>query len=187
MINSRLLTYSSEVITPFHLLHCRNIAAAQEMNLIRRDVNTGDLTNRVKYIRLLLNHFWKRFYNEYTVALRERMMYDETKHSSDKLATGDAVMIKNNTTTRRSKWKHGRVKSLIKGRDNIVRGAVLTSSTNGKLIGISLPLQKLIPLEVCDNLNVELAYEKEQIVISGRPKQNAARTGELVRRTAVMK
>ena len=55
------------------------------------------------------------------------------------------------------------VKSLIKGRDNIVRGAVLTSSTNGKLIDISRPLQKLIPLEVCDNSNVEPAHEKEQI------------------------
>ena len=77
MVNSRLLTYLSEegnteAITPFHLLHGRNIAAAREMNLIQRDVNTGDLENRVKYIRLLLSHFWKRFYNEYTVALRER-------------------------------------------------------------------------------------------------------------------
>ena len=84
VINSRPLTYLSEesnteAITPFHLLHGRNIAAAREMNLIQRDVNTGDLTNRMKYIRLLLSHFWKRFYNEYTVALLERMMYDKTK------------------------------------------------------------------------------------------------------------
>ena len=55
------------------------------------------------------------------------------------------------------------VKSLIKGRVNIVRGAVLTSFTNGKLIDISRPLRKLIPLEVCDNSNVEIAHEKEQI------------------------
>ena len=108
MINSRVLTYLSEednieAITPFHLLHCRNIAAAREMNLIRRDVNTGDLTNRVKYIRLLLNHFWKRFYNKYTVALHERMMYDKTKRSSNKLVIGDIVVIKDNTTTPRSK------------------------------------------------------------------------------------
>ena len=77
------------------------------------------------------------------------------------------VVIKENTTTSRRKWKHGRVKSLIKGRYNIVRGAVLTSSTNGKLTDISRPLQKHIPLEVCDNANVEPAHEKEQIIISG--------------------
>ena len=113
--------------------------------------------------------------------------YDKTKRSSDKLAIGDVVVITDNTTTPRSKWKHGRVKSLIKGSDNIVLGAGLTSSTNGKLIYISRPLQKLILLEVCDNSNVEPAHEKEQIVISGRPRRNAARTGQLVRRTAVMK
>ena len=50
VINSRPLTYLSEesnteAITPFHLLHGRNIAAAQEMDLIQRDVNTGDLKN----------------------------------------------------------------------------------------------------------------------------------------------
>ena len=121
-------------------LYGRNIAAAREMNLIQHDVNTGDLTNRVKYIRLLLSHFWRRFYNEYTVAIRERMMYEKIKRSSDKLDIGDVVVIKDNTTTSRSKWKHGRVKSLIKGRDNIVRGAALTSSRNGKLIDISRPL-----------------------------------------------
>ena len=75
------------------------------MNLIQRDVNSGDLTNRVKYIRPLLSHFWKRFYNENTVALREQMMYDKTKRSSGKLAVGDVVVIKDNTTTPRSKWK----------------------------------------------------------------------------------
>ena len=78
MINSRPLTYLSEkdnteAITSFHLLHGRYIAAAREMNLIQRDASTGDLTNRVKYIRLLLSRFWKRFYNEYAVALRERI------------------------------------------------------------------------------------------------------------------
>ena len=117
------------------------------MNLIQRDVNTADLTNQVKYIPLLLSHFWKRSYNEYAVALRERMMFDKTKRSSDKLAIG-VVVIKNNTTTPRSKLKHGRVKSLIKGRDNIVGGAVLTSSTNCKLIDISRPLQELISLSM---------------------------------------
>ena len=158
----------------------------REMNLLQREVNTGHLTNQVKYIRLLQRRFWKRFYYECTVTLRERMMYDKIKRSSDKLAIGDVVVIKDNTATPGSKCKPRRVKSLIKERDNIVRGAVLTSSTNGKLIDLFLPIQKLIPLEVCDNSNVEPAHEKEQILISGQPRQNAARIGELVRRTAVI-
>ena len=44
MINSWPLTYLSEednteAITPFHLVHGRNIAAAREMNLTQSDVN----------------------------------------------------------------------------------------------------------------------------------------------------
>ena len=148
------------------------IVADWEMNLIQSNVNTDDLTNRVKYIRQLLNHFWKWFYNEYTVALPERMIYDKAGRSSDKLVIGNVVVIKNNTTTPRSKWKNERVKSLIKGWDNIVRGVVLTSSTNGKLIDISRPLQKLILFEVCDDSNFEPAHKKQQIVISVRPRRN---------------
>lgn len=94
-------------------------------------------------------------------------MCDKIKRSSGKLDIGDVLVIKNNTTTRRSKWKHSRVKSLIKRQDDIVCGVVLTSSTKRKLIGISRPLQKLIPLEVCDNLNIEPAHEKKQTVMSG--------------------
>ena len=124
------------------------------------------------------------------------MIYGKTKRSSDKLVIGDVVVIKDNTTTPRSKWKQGRVKSLIKGlfvllqkfvfRPSTIHGAVLTSSTNSKLIDISRQLQKLIPLEVCDNSSIEPAHENEQIVISERPRRNAARIGELVTRTAVM-
>ena len=88
------------------------------MNLIQCNVNTGDLTNRVKYIRLLMSHFWKRIYNKYSVALRERMMYDKTKRRSEELPIGDVVVIKDNTTTPHSKWKHRRVTSLIKGLSN---------------------------------------------------------------------
>ena len=114
------------------------------------------------------------------------MMYGKTKRCSDELAIGDAVVIKDNTTILRSKWKNERVKSVIKGRDNIGSAGILASSTNGKLIDIFRPLQKLISLEVSDNSNIEKAHEKEQIVISERPRQSAARTGELVRRTANM-
>ena len=43
-----------------------------------------------------------------------------------------------------------------------------------------------MPLEVCDNSDVEPADEKEQIAISEWPSRNAAKTSELVRRNAVM-
>ena len=72
------------------------------MNLIQRDVNTGDLTNRVKHVRLLLVTFGTDFTTNKQL-LSERMMHDKTKCSSDKLAIWDVVVIKDNTTTPRSK------------------------------------------------------------------------------------
>ena len=53
-----------------------------------------DLTHRVKYLQLLTEQFWRRFYHEYTVALRERMLYDKSKRSEAKLNVGDVVIIK---------------------------------------------------------------------------------------------
>ena len=85
------------------------------MNLIQCDVNTGESSEIYSVVN---EHFWKRFYNEYSVALRERMMYDKTKRSSEELPIGDVVVIKDNTTTPHSKWKHRRVTSLIKGLSN---------------------------------------------------------------------
>ena len=92
------------------------------------------MNNRVKYIRLLLEHFWERFYHEYTVGLRERMTYDKTKRNDDKLVLGDVVIIRDYGVTPRSKLKHGRVEKLIKGRDQVVRGAILSICTNGRRI-----------------------------------------------------
>ena len=52
----------------------------------------------------------------------------------------------------RTKWKRGRVESLLIRRDGIVRGAVLrTYQENGKTILIKRVLQRLIPLEITSN------------------------------------
>ena len=189
MINSRPLTYLSEenieAITPFHLLHGRNIAVGGH-SLLKQD-STWNLTNRVKYIRMIIEQFWKRFYNEYTVALRERMMYDKTKRNEEKLSIGDVVIIREDRITPRSKWKHGRVDELLTGRDGVVRGAILTTNTNGKNIKLSRPLQRLIPLEVSNERTgdkTELIHVNEH---ETRPKRAAALTGELIRRTVHMK
>ena len=99
MMNARPLTYLSEnmeAITPYHLLHGRNITNCNDTNLLelKNMPETEILTKRVKYVKFLTGNFWKRFYHEYTVSLRERMMYDKTKRSSIPLQLGDVVVIK---------------------------------------------------------------------------------------------
>ena len=192
MINSRPLTYLSddnmEAITPYHLLYGRNIATREHSLLKQSENSDNSLSNRVKYIRLLLEHFWKRFYHEYTVGLRERMTYDKTKQNDDKLVVGDVVIIRDDGVTPRSKWKHGRVEKLIKGRDQVARGAILSICTNGRRIQISRPLQRLIPLEISDDTinNIDEHEINCDETNDARPKRTAALTGELVRRIADM-
>ena len=123
-----------------------------------------------------IEQFWKRFYNEYTLALRERLLYDKTKRDNSNLAIGDVVVIKDDKRVPRTKWKHGRVESLLIGRDGIVRGAVLrTYQENGKTILIKRALQRLIPLEITNN-----QLDDEQLPPE-RTRREAAVTGEIIR------
>ena len=80
----------------------------------RDNFSFDDVTNRVKYLRVIIEQFWKRFYNEYTLALRERLLYDKTKRDNSNLAIGDVDKL-----VPRTKWKHGRVESLLIGRDGL--------------------------------------------------------------------
>ena len=48
----------------------------------------------------------------------------------------------------RGEWKIGVVESLVKGKDNIVRGGKVRVATKGKLTHLSRPVQKLYPLEI---------------------------------------
>ena len=103
-------------------------------------------------------------------------MYDKTKRDNSNLAIGDVVVIKDDKLVPRTKWKHGRVESLLIGRDGIVRGAVLrTYQENGKTILIKRALQRLIPLEITNN-----QLDDEQLPPE-RTRREAAVTGEIIR------
>ena len=186
MMNSRPLSYFSEddlePITPYHLLHGRNITGDFEYNLMSQKNMTecDTLTKRAAYIRLLIKNYWSRFYNEYTVALRERVMYDKTKRSSTNLEVGDVVLIKEDKITPRGNWKRGRVTELLSGRDKVVRGAKLSVVTNGNKVAISRPLIKLIPLEITNTSKEKVA---EQIDDDDQiPRRGAFLTGQSLRR-----
>ena len=156
MLNSRPLTYMSneniEAITPFHLLHGRNIASRGNQigkMYCSEAINSDDIENRVKYIQSLIGHYWKRFFQEYTVVLRERMLYDKSNRKDAKIMVGDIVIIKDDKL-KPTHWKHGRILELISGRDGVIRGVkIQSSSPTGKTVQISRSVQKIIPLEIC--------------------------------------
>ena len=86
-------------------------------------------------------------------------------------------------------WKIGRIENLIKGQDDLVRGAELRiiSSRGKKPLVIKRPLQSLFPPEVNgseavkrEELKKEAKSENEPV--RSLPKRSAAVIGELKRR-----
>ena len=168
MINSRPLTYLSdenvEAITPFHLLHGRNIAVRGDRIIHRYENHLGkNNENRIKSFQSLLAQYWNRFYHEYVYALRERMLYDKEKRAVANVIVGDVVMIIEENV-KSIHWKKGRIIEVISGRDAMIRGVKLQStSPAGKMVKISRPLQRIIPLEIA---LADDKYDSENINMS---------------------
>ena len=128
--------------------------------------------------------FWNRFRNTYLSELREHHMYDTKRQricDDERLKVNDIVVVRDDNVTPRSTWRLARVDKLLRGSDNKVRGAILkTNSKQNKIVTITRPLQKLIPLEVCDEF-----VTSKQDDSQSRHRRVAAQTGELVRRLAL--
>ena len=62
-----------EAITPSHSLYGRNIARRNFMYFVTEYCEQDNiLLNKYKRLKMMLNHFKKRFYDQYILALRER-------------------------------------------------------------------------------------------------------------------
>ena len=153
VLNSRPLTYLSEEnfqcsLTPHHLVYGRNINQKFVSSPIEPLVKVDDARGRVQYLRFILHHFQKRFYNEYITSFLERHQYVSHKTNAEcPLKVGNVVLIKQDVVPR-IRWKKGIVEKLIIGKDGFVRGAVLRTNQNksDKTSLINRPLQLLIPL-----------------------------------------
>ena len=153
ILNDRPLTYTSsdpedlEPLTPAHLLYGRRINTLpypQTSEIDMSDVTTirkENITKRAERQSLLLQQFWNRWKTEYVTSLRE--FHTKTGDNSTKIRIGDMVQI--HDEKHRILWKTGIVEDLIKGKDGLVRSAIIRTKTGTT----SRPIVKLYPLEVC--------------------------------------
>ncbi|XP_004210364.1 uncharacterized protein LOC105849713 [Hydra vulgaris] len=198
LLNSRPITYAyhedtEEFLTPSHLMHGRRLISPNETKGADLDKLESkiQLTKRMKYLKLIRDHFWVRFTSEYLVNLREFHKQGSSKSRSIEL--GEIVVI--HSDIKRYKWRLGKVVSLITGSDDIVRSAivkVLTGKTN-KQNYIKRPIEKLYPIEVKSVETVtdtELNARNDAVDESNdfsdtkyeRPVRIASRNGILIRR-----
>ena len=166
IVNSRPLSYLStedieEPLTPSHLLIGRRVLNLPDGNLHCGLIEGNDmefthesLNRRMDHLNKTLNHFWKRWKNEYLLQLRECHRYGpKTDVKGNTLSEGDVVLIHSDSKLR-GFWKLGRVQRLVKGDDGHVRGAILkVPSRTGQTTILRRPLKCLYPLEVNSHLS----------------------------------
>ena len=129
-INCRPLTYQYDepgvdVLTPSHLIYGRRIKGMPN-DIVEADDYRGNDTceKRFRYMAMRMRHFWNRWRREYLGNLREfHRPRGETYGVAD-VQVGDVVTVFEDDV-KRNKWKLGVVEGLIRGKDDIVRGAKL--------------------------------------------------------------
>lgn len=187
VINNRPLTYISsddleQSLTPFHLLFGRNVTHPEEQSLAF-DVNftNKEVNRRAKYLNKLIRNSWKSFTSFYLNELRQHHLNVRQRFSPSPPPTvGDIVIIRDDIPLPRHRWRMGKITELITGRDQKVRGVKLLTSTDSQVTEASRPLQKIIPLEITDT--IEIPPSTKRHTSEGRPKRQAAREGQLKRR-----
>ena len=107
------------------------------------------LSNRMKYLNKIMDHFWKRWKSEYLLELREAHRFGPQGIKGELVAVGD-VMVIHNDDKKRGFWNFGIVEEFITGQDDEVRGAVIRVNNKNKSKLLRRPVQRLYPLEVKD-------------------------------------
>ena len=127
-INNCPLTYMyngsegvSYPLTPSDIIYGRKIAVTPNRRQFKVVSTNQSLTKKAKHKKLLLNHFTKRWRNEFLLSLREASSSNHAL-SRETIAVGDIVVIKNDSSPR-AFWKLAEVEELIKGNDSITRSA----------------------------------------------------------------
>ena len=142
VINSRPLTYvyeddAEKVLTPSHLYCGRRLLDEQD-DSSNEDIpeikNTEMSLKRWNHMNKIINRFWKRWQKEYLINLRETHKL-KTRKKSLEINKGDVVCIFEEGLKRRF-WKIGKILNVIKGKDDIVRGAEVQIFSDKKGKGI---------------------------------------------------
>ena len=183
ILNDRPLTYvSSDVkdeqpLTPSNLLYGRRIASLpneslEEDKLIDPSFNGNvEIQRNAKRLTLLLQHFYRRWRQEYLTSLRE--FHKNTGTDIETIKILDIVQV--HADNSRLTWKLAVVESLIRGRDGYVRSANIrtTSGKTNRTIG------KLYPLEIAATTSeqdhaVKDCSQEANIQNDLRPKRTAS-------------
>ena len=113
----------------------------------------------MQHLSNVLNHFWKRWRNEYLIELRNAHRYPNQNDTIRTVSVGDVVVVHEEDQPR-GKWRVGKILDLIVGSDGCTRGALVqVRSKGGKCTKLRRPVQRLYPLEIQCEVPVQQTAE----------------------------
>ena len=124
-----------------------DLSALDDPSLYDKEI----LNKRELYCRTLISNFWKRWVNDYLLALRERENCTRKTNNVSNVQVGDIVFIHDEGP--RQMWKLGRIIELFPSRDGTLRSVKLRTVAGE----VTRPIVKLYPLEI----NIPLTEIKE--------------------------
>ena len=185
VLNARPLSYVTsadveEPLTLSHLLHGRRLMSLPDTctgDLMDPDfeLSSTELSKRMNHLSNVMNHFWRRWRDEYLIELRNSHRHSAKNTAPTPVAVGDMVVVHDEDLPR-GLWKLARVESLVTGADGLVRGATIRVKSRGnKSNTLKRPLQCLYPLEIRggdDSVHVRVHLDSNPNPVVVRPRRN---------------
>ena len=146
IINSRPLPAVSDdcrdplPITPAHLAIGRPINQLPERKESSLEETSTRTVERYLYLQRLLNHYWKRWKQEYLHLLSVR---NKWRKEIPSIRVGDIVLISDDNVPR-TKWPLAKVERVYPGNDGLVRTATVRAHNSF----YNRPVQRLHKLEI---------------------------------------
>ena len=141
-------------LTPNHLIYGRTLESVVARREQPEELTQANADRHSKYVRDLLKHFWTRWRNEYLTELRE--YHKQIVPRKSELISEDDVVLIIDEKQPRITWRVGRVVELLQGANDVIRGAkILCHTEQGRLSTIRRPVNKLVPLELSKDTNVD--------------------------------
>ena len=124
ILNCRPLSYVSsedpeEPITLSHLLCGGRLMSLPDGNTsdtpdYDTEMQPQDVDGRMRHLSNVINHFWKRWREEYLLELRNSHRYTTQNNTNKAVSTGDVVVVHDEDQPR-GKWQIGGVEDLLVG------------------------------------------------------------------------
>ena len=146
VINSRPLTAVSDdnrdplPITPAHLAIGRSLKQLPDAEDDQLEESSKRIMERYLYLQRLLNHYWRRWKQEYLYQLTVRNKWQK---ETAPIHVGDIVLVSEDNVSR-GKWPLGRVEKVHLGKDGLVR----TATVRVQKSILTRPVQRLHRLEI---------------------------------------